>query len=136
VDTRDYRIRAPRAVAVRARDCDRCTFGWLTYANEHTPLGAYRARWIRRKSRLAFTELTATAAAVLSDGVVMGGEVDANTDPAEQVTVFRFAGGQACFQHPRDARLFAGTREHKYLEDWIEDLDEHVGRLAEQFQKG
>ena len=134
--TRDYRMIAPLVTAQRARGCGRCTHGWLTYANEAVPSGQARADWIRHESRLSFTEQQATAAAVLSDGVLLHGEIDTATDPAAAVTVFRFHGGQPCFTHPRPKRLFAGAREHRYLEDWVEDLDEHVGQLAEQLQKG
>lgn len=134
--TRDYVLHMPRATAERARGCERCTDGWVTFANEQAPLGAYRANWIRREAGFTFTELRTTAASALADGVVMPGEIDATTDPAAPVTVFRFAGGQPCFQHPRPAQFFAGQREHVSMRDWIDDLDEHVGQLEDQIRRG
>lgn len=133
--TRDYRITRPLAAAVRAKGCPDCTKGWDTFANEACPVGFAAARWIR-DSPFAFTELRGTAADALGAGVVTEGEIDARTDPATPVTIFRFHGGQPCFKHPGKPRFFAGQREHVKLADLIDDLDDHVGHLAEQLQRG
>jgi hypothetical protein len=57
------------------------------------------------------------------------------------LTVFRFASHQRCFEEhrTRPARLLVrdgGIREHVSFSDLAEDYTEHVGRLAEQAQKG
>lgn len=133
--TRDYVIRRPRAQAVRARDCADCNGGWETFCNEAAPIGRAAARWIR-DSAFSFTEMAGTVGGALSAGVTVAGEIDVTMDPAVPLAVFRFHGGQPCFKHPADPRFFAGEREHVRLADWIEDLDEHAGRLAEQIRKG
>ena len=133
--TRDYVIRRPRAAAIRAAGCPDCNGGWETFCNEARPIGREAARWIR-DSPFAYRELSGTVGGALSAGVVVDGEIDHTMEPSAPLTVFRFHGGQPCFNHPGDPRFFAGSREHKRLADWIEDLDEHAGRLAEQAQKG
>lgn len=133
--TRDYVIRRPRQLAVTAKNCDRCARGWETFANEAMPVGARVARAVR-DGNWVYAERHTTVAGALAAGVRLAGEIDDGADPAQRVTVFRFAGGQPCLSHPAPPRFFAGAREHARLGDWIEDLGEHAGRLGDQLRKG
>lgn len=141
--TRDYRVHMPRDVTVKAAcediGCEQWRDGWESAIDESTdcrgdprflcawvrggrmPCGACQARYIRSQSGRTFTEARA----------------------ASGVTVFRFASGQRCFaeHRTRPARLFVETggirlREHTDLRFLAEDYTEHVGRLADQYQKG
>lgn len=133
--TRDYRITRPLPSAVRAKNCDRCSNGWETFAREDMPTGAMVARAVRESS-WDFSESQTTVAGAIGAGAYLPGEIDAAADPAQPVTVFQFAGGQACFQHPAPPRFFAGGREHVRIADWGDDLAEHLGKLNDQLKKG
>jgi hypothetical protein len=119
--TRDYVLRMPPdrgvKVACELARCDNWLYGWDTVLDERTREGREAAAWIRSgASRRDYREMR-------------GGEV----------TVFRFAPHQRCFEEhrTRPARwLVRGVREHAGMSGWIEDLDQHVGHLAEQAQKG
>lgn len=122
--TRDYIVRMPRDTSVVAAchevRCEAWQFGWETLADEGTPLGREQAAYIRRMSGRTFTEHRAE-----------GG----------RMTVFRFEPRQRCFaeHRTRPARWLVrggGVREHAGMRDWIDDLDEHVGRLEDQLRKG
>jgi hypothetical protein len=145
--TRDYVVRMPadrfvKTVCEQIR-CENWLYGWDTFANEATASGRARAAWVRGESRRSFREFTATAAAALASGMVLPGEIDAATGPLVPVTVFRFGPHQRCLQEhrTRPARWLvqAGQQvvsQHTGMSGWIDDLDQHVGRLAEQVQKG
>ena len=118
--TRDYLIRFPRDVTVRAAcedvGCDNYQFGWETILDEATLMGRDAAAWIRSgASGRTYTE---------KRGAV--------------VVVFRFERGQRCFEEhrTRPATFLAGGRRVASLGDWIGDLDDHVNRLETQARKG
>lgn len=118
--TRDYVIRMPKDLTVVAAcnevRCENWQFGWDTILDERTAEGREAAAWIRSgASGRDFTELH-----------------------GPDVTVFRFAAHQRCFEEHRTkpARWLAGGRQHADMSGWIDDLDQHVGRLAEQIRKG
>jgi hypothetical protein len=123
--TRDYRVHMPRDVTVKAAceevSCEQWLFGWDSLIDEGTKLGQAQAEYIRTKSGRTFREMRAP------DGL----------------TVFRFESGQRCFaeHRTRPARLSVATggitlRTHASLSDLAEDYTEHVGRLADQYQRG
>jgi hypothetical protein len=122
--TRDYLVRMPRDTTVRAAcedvGCENWQYGWDCLIDEDTPLGIAQAAYIRRDCGRVFTEMKAP------DGL----------------TVFRFQPRQRCFteHRTRPARLLVRSggqyREHVSFSDIAEDYTEHVGRLAEQAQKG
>jgi hypothetical protein len=126
-DARAYRVHMPMDVTVVAAcedvGCDQWRTGWETVADESTKEGALVAAWIRSgQSGRTFREL-----------VVVAG----------QPAVFRFDSGQRCFQEhrTRPGRLLVyqggrGVREHTDLRFLAEDYTEHVGRLAEQQERG
>ena len=118
--TRDYRIRFPRDVTVRAAcedvGCDNWQYGWETILDERTPQGRALAVWLRSgASGRTFREL-----------------------PGGEVTAFRFGHGQRCFEEhrTRPATFLAGGRRVASLGEWIGDLDDHVNRLEIQLRKG
>ena len=122
--TRDYVVHMPRDTLVRSAcedvECEGWRCGWESHIDEGTVLGQAQADYIRRHSGRTFTELRT--------GVI---------------TVFRFPGGQRCFaeHRTRPARLLVRQgrsliREHGTFTGIAEDYTEHVGRLAEQAQKG
>ena len=118
--TRDYRIRFPRDVTVRAAcedvRCENWAHGWETILDERTAQGRAAAAWIRSgASRRTFREL-----------------------PGGEVVVFRFERGQRCFEEhrTRPSVFLAGGRRVGSLGDWIGDLDAHVTRLEDQLRKG
>lgn len=123
--TRDYLVRMPRDTSIVAAcedvGCDNWRYGWDTLIDEATDLGRQQAAYIRARSGRTFREMKAP------DGL----------------TVFRFEPHQRCFEEhrTRPARLLvrdAGriVREHVSFGDIAEDYTEHVGRLAEQAQRG
>ena len=122
--TRDYVVRMPRDTLVRSAcedvECEGWRCGWESHIDEGTPLGRHQAAYIRQQSGRTFTESRSGA-----------------------LTVFRFASGQRCFaeHRTRPARLLVRQgrsliREHSTFTGIAEDYTEHVGRLAEQAQKG
>lgn len=146
--TRDYVVRMPKdttvVVACEQVRCENWLYGWDKFVNERTPLGQRQAAFFRSgASGRTFSEHQATAAAALAAGALFPGEIDASTDPLTPVTVFRFEPHQRCFaEHrtrPASWQVRAGPhllRRHADMSGWIGDLDEHVGHLAEQAQKG
>ena len=146
--TRDYVVRMPpdrwvKAACEQVR-CENWLYGWDVFANERTPLGSDRAAWFRSgASRRTFREYRTTAAAAIAAGVILAGEIDAGTDPLVPVTVFRFEPHQRCFtEHrtrPASWLVRAGQQvvgRHTGMSGWIDDLDQHVGHLAEQLKRG
>ena len=118
--TRDYKIRFPRDVTVRAAcedvGCELWQFGWETVLDERTAPGRDAAGWIRSgASRRTYREL-----------------------PGGTVAVVRFERGQRCFEEhrTRPAVFLAGGRRVASLGDWTGDLDDHVTRLEDQLRKG
>jgi hypothetical protein len=123
VRTRDYRLLMPADTTVRAAcedvGCENWRYGWDVLLDERTAPGRDGAAWIRSgASGRTFRELP---------GAADGG-----------VSVFRFEPHQRCFEEhrTRPARWIAGRTVHTDMHGWIDDLDNHVGRLAEQLQRG
>jgi hypothetical protein len=123
--TRDYVVRMPRDTWVKAAceavGCENWRYGWDSLIDERTPLGAQQAAYIRQHSGRTFREMKAP------DGL----------------TVFRFEPRQRCFSEhrTRPARLLVATRgqvirRHTSFSGIAEDYTEHVGRLAEQYERG
>ena len=123
--TRDYIVRMPRDVFVRAAcedvGCEQWQYGWDSLIDENTPLGKAQAEYIRAKSGRTFREMRAP------DGL----------------TVFRFDPRQRCFaEHrtrPASWLVTAGPQvvsRHSDMSGWIDDLDHHVDRLHEQVKRG
>ena len=122
--TRDYTVHMPpdRWVKTACEDagCEQWLFGWESTVDERTPLGHAQARYIRLQSGRAFREMKAP------DGL----------------TVFRFEPRQRCFaeHRTRPAVLAVAVggrvlRVHSSLATLAEDYTEHVGRLADQFER-
>ena len=118
--TRDYLIRFPRDVTVRAAcedvGCESWQFGWETILDERTAQGRAAAAWIRSgASGRTYREL-----------------------PGAEVVVFRFGSGQRCFEEhrTRPAVFLAGGRRVGSLGNWTADLDAHVNQLEDQLRKG
>lgn len=123
--TRDYRVHMPPdrwvKTACEQVNCEQWRYGWDSLIDESTQLGQAQAKYIRTQSGRTFREMKAP------DGL----------------TVFRFEARQRCFaeHRTRPARLSVATngltlRTHASLSDLAEDYTEHVGRLADQYQKG
>lgn len=122
-----YRVHMPHDFTVVAAcedvGCDQWRRGWETVCDETTSDGATVAAWIRSgQSGRTFAELPR-----------LGG------GPA----VFRFESRQRCFREhrTRPGRLLVHqggrvAREHTSLRFLAEDYTEHVGRLAEQQERG
>jgi hypothetical protein len=125
--TRDYVVRMPpdrwAKAACEQVNCENWRYGWDTILDERTPAGRDLAAWVRSgASRRDFREMHS------ADG---------------DVTVFRFAARQRCFtEHrtrPASWLVRSGQQvvgRHTGMSAWVDDLDQHVGRLAEQLQKG
>ena len=118
--TRDYALVMPKDTFVRAAceqvGCAAFRSGWETTVDEATPLGRLQAAYIRQQSGRTFTEHRSGA-----------------------LTVFRFASGQRCFaeHRTRPGRYFVrGVREHAGVEDWIEDIAEHVTTIEDLRKRG
>lgn len=136
--TRDYKILLPRDTMVRSVceevRCESWQFGWETICDESTDLGLAQATYIRQRSGRTFTEHQ-SAAAVSATWRPGAGTL------VRPLTVFRFEARQRCFaeHRTRPARFLVtggGTRSHVRLGDWLGDLDEHVGRLADGAARG
>jgi hypothetical protein len=125
--TRDYVLRMPADRTVKAAceqvGCENWRYGWDTVLNEADPAHKALADWIRSgASGRDYREM----------GTADGGAV-----------VFRFSAHQRCFteHRTRPARWLvrAGSQtlaQHTDMSGWIDDLDQHVGRLEEQLKKG
>lgn len=125
---RSYRIHMPRdATVVTACEdagCDQWANGWDTVCDLATPEGRMVADLIRSgRSGRTYRELD-------------------SADKARMV-IFRFDSRQRCFREHRSrpgrALVMRGgrvLREHVSLADLAEDYTEHVGRLADQEQRG
>lgn len=126
-----YGIRAQQDVQVVAAckdvGCDAWAHGWETAVDEATDLGREQAAYIRQRSGRTFREQRTEAG----------------------LTVFRFEAFQRCFaEHKTKPDLFTVRdgdwrgnptkrgRVHANGMDWIEDLIEHEGALADIRQKG
>lgn len=126
-----YNIAAGRDTGVVAAckdvGCQAWAHGWETTVDEATDLGAAQASYIRWQSGRTFTEART------------GGGL----------TVFRFESFQRCFaEHRTNPDVFSVRdgdwrgnptrrgRLHANGRDWIEDLIEHEGGLADLRQKG
>ena len=119
--TRDYRIRLPKDTTVRAAceqvRCDNWLHGWDVVLDTQEPAKAAAAAWIRSgASGRTFRELPGSG----------------------RMAVFRFEPHQRCFgeHRTRPVRFLAGGQQRADMAEWIDDLDNHVGRLADQLQKG
>lgn len=125
-----YEVRMPsdRTVIAACKDvgCEYWRDGWDSPVDERTVEGRLQASAIERSGR-AFTRLRR----------------------ADGVTVFRFEPYQRCFEEHRtrpelwlrrggDWRVDPRQPVHRHQRglDWMEDLQEHEGRLAELRQKG
>lgn len=125
--TRDYRVHMPHDITVVAAcedvGCDQWARGWETTCDESTDIGAKVAMLIRSgQTGRDFTEFR---------------------DLDGPVTVFRFAAHQRCFaEHrtrPGRALVLQGgriVREHTSLAGLAEDYTEHVGALADAYERG
>lgn len=129
-----YSISAGRDTGVVAAckdvGCHAWLYGWETFADESdlAPLGGKaRADYIRQESGRTFTEHRT----------------------AEGMTVFRFEAHQRCFaEHRTNPDVFRvrdgdwrgnptqRIRLHANGRDWLDDLIEHEGGLADLRQKG
>lgn len=100
--------------------------GWESVIDESTDLGRTQAAWIRTRSRRTFREQKTAAG----------------------LTVFRFESGQRCFAEHQtipekyvvrggDYRGVVGPlRVHKRPSEWVEHVQEHMGRLLDERAKG
>lgn len=110
--------------------CEAMAGGWRSVIDESTELGQKQAHYIRRESGRKHVE---------------------HRDQAG-LTVFEFEAGQRCFA-PHQVRLdrpeiylvrggdFRGNpsgqvRKHANAADWVEDFQDHQGRLAETIERG
>ena len=119
--TRDYVLRMPKDTTVKVAcelvRCENWLHGWDTILDTRDPPKRAVAQWLRSGgSGRTFRELPG------------GGEV----------AVFRFEPHQRCFDEhrTRPARWLAGGQQRADMHEWIDDLDQHAGHLAEQAQKG
>lgn len=125
---RAYRIHMPHDLTVVAAcedvGCDQWANGWETVCDEAGDMGGKVAMLIRSgQTGRDFTEFP--------------------PGPGGTVTVFRFSPHQRCFREhrTRPGRLLVHqrgrlAREHVSLANLAEDYTEHVGRLAEQQERG
>lgn len=125
---RAYRVHMPHDTTVIAAcediGCDQWRGGWDTVCDLDTAAGAEVAGWIRSGgSGRTYREL--------------------GRPPDATVVIFRFEAGQRCFREhrTRPGRLLVHqrgriAREHASLADLAEDYTEHIGRLAEQQERG
>lgn len=130
-----YQVLAPAATHWRPAtcadvDCAAHLHGWRSVIDESTELGQKQAHYIRRDSGRRFHE---------------------HRDEAG-LTVFEFEAGQSCFaQHqarldrPEHYLVRGGdwrgnpngqVRRHASAADWVDDFQQHQGRLADQIEKG
>lgn len=126
-----YSISAQRDTTVVAAceqvGCPAWTHGWDSVIDESTELGRSQAAYIRTQSRRAFRETKTDAG----------------------LTVFRFEAHQRCFaEHRTRPEIYlvrdgdwrgnptGRRRQHARPADWVEDMQENQGRLAEAQQRG
>jgi hypothetical protein len=125
--TRDYLVRMPKdrkvKIACELVACENWRYGWDTILDERTREGREAAAWIRSgASRRDYRDLGRSA-----DG---------------DVTVFRFQPHQRCFDEHQTrpaswlVRDGGGVMRRGDMGEWIDDLDQHVGHLGDQLQKG
>jgi len=100
--------------------------GWESVIDESTQLGQQQAAFIRQQSGRTFREQRTAAG----------------------LTVFRFDSGQRCFAEHQtrpelylvrggDYRATVGqVRVHKRPEDWVEHVQQHMGLLLDERDKG
>lgn len=105
--------------------CPQWRSGWESVIDESTPLGKSQAAFIR-SSRRTFREQKTAAG----------------------LTVFRFEPGQRCFaDHQTMPELYlvrggdyrakvGGVRVHKNPADWVEHVQQHMGLLLDERDKG
>lgn len=117
--------RAVKTVCERVA-CRAWREGWESVVDESTQLGREQAQWIRTLSRRTFREQR----------------------NAVGLTVFRFEPYQRCFaEHSTmpekyvvrggDYRGVVGpVRVHARASDWVEHVQEHMGRLLDERAKG
>ena len=117
--------RAVKTVCERV-GCPQWRHGWESLIDESTQLGREQAAWIRTQSRRTFREQR----------------------NAVGLTVFRFEPYQRCFNEHRtmpekyvvqrgDWRAKLGeVRVHKRASDWIEHVQQHMGLLLDERDKG
>ncbi|MGA6223467.1 hypothetical protein ACPESV_24415 [Streptomyces umbrinus] len=113
-----------KSVCERVR-CAAWRSGWESVIDESTPLGQEQAKFIRG-SRRTFKEQKTAAG----------------------LTVFRFESGQRCFADHQtmpelylvrggDYRAKVGeVRVHKNSTDWVEHVQQHMGLLLDERDKG
>ena len=106
--------------------CAAWRLGWETVIDESTQLGKDQAAFIRLESRRTFREQRNSVG----------------------LTVFRFEAGQRCFADHQtmpekyvvqrgDYRKKVGElRVHTRAADWVEHVQEHMGRLLDERNKG
>ena len=126
-----FSIASPPDTSVRAAceqvGCPNWRNGWQTAVDESTELGQQQAVFIRTRSGRTFREQRT------------GGGL----------TVFTFESGQRCFaEHRTRPELYAvrdgdwrgnpsgRVRQHSRAEDWVEDCNEQLGRLADAQARG
>lgn len=117
--------RAVKTVCERV-GCPQWRHGWESVIDESTQLGQEQAAFIRTQSRRTFREQRTA-----------GG-----------LTVFRFGAGQRCFEDHQtipekylwrggDYRGTVGrVQVHQRASDWVEHVQEHMGRLLDERAKG
>ncbi|MBC2903139.1 hypothetical protein [Streptomyces cupreus] len=117
--------RAVKTVCERV-GCKQWRHGWESLIDESTQLGRDQAAWIRTQSRRTFREQR----------------------NAVGLTVFRFEPYQRCFQDHQtmpekyvvrggDWRGVVGkVRVHQRPEDWVEHVQQHMGLLLDERNKG
>lgn len=105
--------------------CPQWRSGWESVIDESTPLGKDQAAFIRGSRRTFKEQRTAVG-----------------------LTVFRFESGQRCFADHQtmpelylvrggDYRARVGeVRVHQRAEDWVEHVQQHMGLLLEERDKG
>lgn len=107
--------------------CQGWRHGWQTTVDETTRLGRDQAAYIRHRSGRTFREQKTAAG----------------------LTVFRFESGQRCFtEHKTRPELyvvrdgdFRGNptgrrRVHQRPVDWVEDMQEQLGKVADDRSRG
>lgn len=126
--TRDYRVHMPPDIRVvtacETFGCDNWRFGWDIPCDLDTQQGREAAELIRSgRTGRTYRELSGS--------------------PRARFIIFRFDSGQRCFDEhrtrPGRVMVMRGgriIREHASLADLAEDYTEHVGRLAEQTERG
>lgn len=141
-----YRVRTPaqsrRTVQCETFGCGAWANGWITIADEATPLGQAQAHYIRTQSGRRFTEGWLNAYM----------DFQAGAGPAGVATAFQFPAGQTCFvEHevtdgPVNLMVCRGDwranlsrqvlRVHTRTMDWVEDCAEAVDRFNTQRKRG